>query len=105
MQDTVKNAKMPGIMRISAAIGLAVLAASCTTPQEDAARAQAQMAQLMNDYGPACRQLGYTANTDPWRQCVLHMSTREQLQRMNSEVQMYGGWGPGFGGSFWGPYW
>jgi len=88
-------------------LGLAFLAAACSTPQEKAARMQAEMTQLMTVYGPACTQLGYTANSDPWRQCVLHLSTREELQRMGSNSGVYGGWGPGHwrGGGYWGPYW
>lgn len=87
-------------------LGLALLAA-CTTPQERAARMQAEMAQLISIYGPACTQLGYLANSDPWRQCVLHLSTREELQRLGSSSGLYGGWGPGYwrGGGYWGPYW
>lgn len=106
MQDTVNRARMPVIARMSAAIGLAVLAAACSTPQEKSARAQAEMAQLMTIYGPACSQLGYAANTDPWRECVLHLGTREELQRMGNGAGMYGGWGPRYrGGGYWGPYW
>jgi len=38
---------------------------------------------------------------------VLHLSTREQLQRVGNAGSYYGGWGPGGwrGGGYWGPYW
>jgi len=103
MQATTKDARRPSFLRISAAIGLAVLATACSTPQEKSARAQAEMAQPMRIYGPAC-QLGYSANTDPWRECVLHLGTREELQRMGTANGPYGSWRYR-GGGYWGPYW
>lgn len=104
MQNTVYSARGPAILRLSAAIGLAVLVSACSTPQEKSARAQADMAELMNIYGPACSQLGYAANTDPWRECVLHLGTREELQRMGNGNGPYGSWRYR-GGGYWGPYW
>jgi len=103
MRDTI----VLFIGRLVGMLGLAVMAVACATPQEKAARMQAQMTQLIAVYGPACSQLGYTANSDPWRQCVLHLSTREELQRIGSNNGVYGGWGPGYwrGGGYWGPYW
>lgn len=80
--------------------GLALLA-GCATPQERAARMQAEMARLIEIYGPACVQLGYTVQTDPWRQCVLQLSTREEIERMGPPY--YGG-RPYWRG-YWGPYW
>lgn len=80
--------------------GLALLS-GCANPQQRAARMQAEMARLIEIYGPACVQLGYAAQTDPWRQCVLHLSTREELQRMGPSH--YGGH-PYWRG-YWGPYW
>jgi len=104
MQANVNRARRPSLLRLSAALGLAVLATACSTPQEKSARAQSEMAQLMSIYGPACSQLGYTANTDPWRECVLHLGTREELQRMGTANGPYGSWRYR-GGGYWGPYW
>jgi hypothetical protein len=28
-------------------------------------------------YGPACEKLGYTKDSDPWRECVLRLGTRD----------------------------
>lgn len=94
-------------IRLACQAGIACLLAACTTPQERAARMQAEMAQLIVIYGPACSQLGYAANSDPWRECVLKLSTREELQRMGNNSGVYGGWGRGNwrGGGYWGPYW
>lgn len=86
---------------------LLILAAGCSTPADRAARMQAEMSQLIVIYGPACTQLGYAANSDPWRQCVLQLSTREELQRMGAGAGAYGSWGSGHwrGGGYWGPRW
>jgi hypothetical protein len=84
-----------------------VLIAGCSTPQERAARRQAEVEQMMVEYGPACMRLGYTANTDAWRACVLQLNARGDLQRYQSSPGYYGGWGPGYwnGGGWWRPIW
>lgn len=78
--------------------------AACSTPQQRAERMQAEMAELMTIYGPACSRLGYAQNSDQWRHCVLQLSTREELRQAPS---YYGGWGARHwrGGGYWGPYW
>lgn len=78
----------------------------CATPQERAARLQADMERDMVVYGPACLRLGYAANSDPWRACVLQLGTKEEL-RYNYPPAFYGGYyGPGrWHGGGWGPYW
>lgn len=91
--------------------GLAVLGmlllAGCSTPQERAARRQAEVEQMMVEYGPACGRLGYTPNTDPWRACVLQLNARNDLQRYQTSPGYYGGWGPGYwnGAGWWRPIW
>lgn len=87
---------------------LAVLAlAGCATPQERAARVQADMERDMMLYGPACLKLGYTAGSDPWRACILQLATKEELRYNSYPPPYYAGYGPGRwrGGGFWGPYW
>lgn len=58
----------------------ALLLAGCTTPEQKAARMQAEMDRLMRSYGPACEKLGYSSNTDAWRNCVLQLSVRDDAQ-------------------------
>lgn len=85
----------------------AVLVAGCATPAERAARLQAEMESMMRVYGPACTQLGYSANTDQWRDCVLRLSAQEDMERYGRYPHYYAGYGPShwrFGG-VWGPYW
>lgn len=84
----------------------ALALAGCSTPQERAARVQADMERDMAVYGPACLRLGYTAGSDQWRACVLQLGAKEEM-RYNYPSSFYGGYGPGRwrGGGFWGPYW
>ena len=79
-----------------AALAACLLLAACATPQEQAARAQAQVEQMMAVYGPACSRLGYARGSDAWRGCVLQLSMKDDLQR-------YGFDGPGPYGPYWGP--
>ena len=37
----------------------ALLLAACSTPQERAARMQAEMDRIIVEYGPACVRIGY----------------------------------------------
>ncbi|MEX5744154.1 hypothetical protein [Massilia sp. X63] len=86
-----------------AVLGMTLALAACTTPQQRAERAQADMAEQMAIYGPACSRLGYAQDSDQWRQCVLQLSTREELRQVGSSY--YGAWGPRWRGGYWGPYW
>ena len=95
-----------GVLRC---LALAILFATsaCSTPQERAAQKQAEVANMMAVYGPACVRLGYAVNSDPWRNCILSLSTKDDLMRYGTSPGYYSGWGPGYwhGGGRWGPYW
>lgn len=80
---------------------VAALLAGCATPQQMAAQKQAEMEQMIAVYGPACGRLGYPANSDQWRSCVLQLSTKDDLQRYPG----YPYYGPRWHGGYWGPYW
>ena len=45
----------------------AIFLTACTTPEQRAANMQAEMERMIQIYGPACGRLGYTANSDQWR--------------------------------------
>lgn len=78
---------------------------ACTTPEQRAAQASEDVEQMMAVYGPACMRLGYAASSDPWRACVLNLSTKHDLQRAGSSPGYYG-WGPGWRpNGWWGPGW
>ena len=67
---------------------LAVLViAGCATPEQ---RAQ----QVIAAYGPYCEKLGYTPNSDPWRQCLQTEDMRDAMALQRSHDMMFM---PGFG--------
>jgi hypothetical protein len=82
---------------------LAAALAACATPAERAAQAQAEAAQMMTIYGPACSRLGYVEQSDAWRNCVIALSTKYDLQHYGPPAGYYG---PGYWrDGWWGPYW
>ena len=94
-------------MRYTITICLAALAlAGCATPEQRAANMQAEMTQMMTIYGPACARLGYAANSDQWRNCVLQLSEKEDAERYGYP-HYYAGYGRSRWamGGMWGPYW
>lgn len=70
----------------------------CTTPQERAMQQQADMDRIIIEFGPACARLGYSPNSDLWRNCVIQLSTKDEITRYGG-TYLYGGWG---GRSHWG---
>lgn len=66
----------------------------CATPQERAQTQLAEMERMMAEFGPACSQLGYAMNSDPWRNCVVKLAT-ENSRRGGVSTSIFGGWGSG----------
>lgn len=94
------------VMAIPVGVMLSALLAGCatTTPAERAARAERQMAEMMEVYGPACDKLGYKRDSNPWRDCVLNMATKDDMRAYSRMNNYY--YGPPFGyRHFYGPYW
>lgn len=50
--------------------------AGCATPAERAARMEAEVTRMMQEYGPACERLGYQRDDDKWRDCILRLSSK-----------------------------
>ena len=69
----------------------ALLLAGCTTPEQKAASMQAEVDRLMRSYGPACQKLGYARDSDPWRDCVLRLSSRDDVNHY-AHPAWYGGY-------------
>lgn len=92
-------------MRTSIVLAAALLLSACATPQERAARKQAEMAEMIAVYGPACDRLGFAQQTDQWRSCIISLSTKDEVQRYGNTG--YGGpWsGRYWGGGYWGRGW
>jgi hypothetical protein len=55
--------------------------AACATPEQRAAAVQRDVDDMIRVYGPGCDRLGYRADTDEWRACVLRLAHRDDLQR------------------------
>jgi hypothetical protein len=70
----------------------------CATPADQAAQAEREVQRMVQIYGPACDKLGYQRNSDPWRNCVMNLSMRDDMARYSSY------YGP-FGRPYWTPYW
>ena len=60
----------------------AALLAGCATNAELAAQMEAEVAQMIEVYGPACEKLGYRRDEDGWRDCVVRLAVRSE-QRFN----------------------
>jgi len=78
---------------------LALASAACSTPQERAAQKQAEMANTMAIYGPACSRLGYAVDSDQWRSCILSLSAKDEMQRYGPAPGYYPGY---WRGGYWG---
>lgn len=89
---------------LAAPLLAAIALAGCVTPQQRAARMQAEVERMMAVYGPACARLGYAAGSDAWRNCVLSLDRKDDLQRLGSPGP-YDDWGPGRWHGYWGRYW
>jgi hypothetical protein len=64
----------------------------CSTPQEQAAKQQADMDRMIGEFGPACYQLGYPANSDQWRDCVMQLAARNGAGRSGVSTSLFGSW-------------
>lgn len=93
-------------MRTTIVLAAALLLGACATAQERAAHKQAEMAEMIAVYGPACDRLGYAQQTDQWRSCIISLSTKDEVQRYGGHAGYAGPWGPRYwGGGFWGRGW
>jgi hypothetical protein len=68
-------------MRLFITLILAGVLAGCATQAERTAQAQHDVEQMMQTYGPACEKLGYKADSDPWRNCVLRLDQKDNHDR------------------------
>lgn len=70
-------------MRYGWLLFLALLSglSACSTPAERAARVQREVEGMIQVYGPACDRLGFTRDTDPWRECILRLNAHDDAYR------------------------
>lgn len=67
---------------------LLVLLAGCSTltPAERSVLMQKEVEEMIQVYGPACEKLGYQAETEPWRECILKLNTSKALEYYNARA-------------------
>lgn len=65
----------------------------CSTPQERAQKQAAAMDRMIGEFGPACYQLGYPANSDQWRNCVVQLAARNEARQGGISTSLFGSWG------------
>ena len=68
-------------MRRMFGIALAALLAGCATPADRAAQMEREVDEMIVVYGPACERLGFTRDSDAWRDCILRLSAKEAYER------------------------
>lgn len=71
-------------MKPSTYVVLAAVLAGCATPADRAAQAQRDVEEMIVTYGPACERLGYKAESDSWRDCILRLNTKDAYERYRS---------------------
>lgn len=67
-------------------LALAALIAGCAspTPEERAAKMEHEIDEMIIVYGPSCEKLGFKADTDEWRNCILRLSVKESYEQYRS---------------------
>ncbi len=73
-------------MRAIAISTLILLLSGCATQAERAKAMQSEVDDMIKVYGPACEKLGYRNDTDPWRDCVLRLATKDSLERSRHDA-------------------
>ena len=68
-------------MRILIVLMAGAMLAGCATPAEKSAQVQREVEQMIEVYGPSCEKLGYTRDSDRWRDCILRLDSRDIYQR------------------------
>lgn len=68
------------MQRYSLLFLITALMLGCQTPAERAAAVRAEVEEMIKVYGPGCEKLGYTKDTDQWRECILHLRARDDIR-------------------------
>jgi len=75
MRRLVVPALIAALAVLAALVGCASL-----TPAERSAQMQKEVNEMIQVYGPACEKLGYQADTDQWRECILKLNASKALE-------------------------
>ena len=68
-------------MRILVFLLLIASVSACTTVAQRSARMESEVGQMIQIYAPACEKLGFKKDTDPWRDCILRLDAKDNLER------------------------
>lgn len=63
------------------------------TPEQRAAQMERQVDTMIRSYAPACEKLGYKADTDEWRNCILRLDSTASIQFQGRRSTMTSCWG------------
>lgn len=77
-------------MRKLILLAVVTLLAGCATDAERSLQAQKDVDQMMQIYGPACQRLGYKADSNEWRNCVLRLDTKNNVERYPTTTTCFG---------------
>lgn len=71
------------MLRLILMVLLLAVLPGCMTQAQRAAAAQADVDDMIKVYGPACNKLGFSNDTDPWRECILRMRAQDDARYRN----------------------
>ncbi len=74
-------------------VGAGLAGCAAITPAERAAQVEREVDEMLQVYGPACEKLGYPADSDPWRACILQLNTDQTMQRYQTRPLTTQCWG------------
>ncbi|MFC5475653.1 hypothetical protein [Paraherbaspirillum soli] len=77
-------------MRTLMFLALSAMLSGCATEAERAAQAQRDVDEMVHVYGPACDRLGYKADSNQWRDCVLRLDTKNNIERYPMTTTCFG---------------
>jgi hypothetical protein len=82
-------------MRVLVIYAALSILAGCATTEQRAAAVSRDVDDMMQVYGPGCERLGYTTSSDGWRECVLRLATKDQIEQRDLMLQSC--YGPRYG--------
>jgi hypothetical protein len=72
-------------MRALAVSVFLLLVTGCATQSERAAQVERDVDDMIRVYGPGCEKLGYKSDSDQWRDCVIKLATKDNLERYSRD--------------------
>jgi hypothetical protein len=72
-------------MRAFAVTVLVLFVAACATQAERAAQVQRDVDDMIMVYGPGCEKLGFKPDSDPWRDCIIRLATKDDIERYSRD--------------------